>query len=703
MSYCRQNNIGNNVYNNQIINPVHQHERQNMNQNYNNANKGPQYGIIPNMGFNQNVLNSNNGQGQNSSTEYQNYSNLDNLNSSPSQQINFLSDETLSGETLSVENFTHNNMVPFFGGSVTQNTDAFAGDNTLSKYTGIETFYQPKKETKSFQDVSPNIGNVNGSSAFTIDPRVQGRYLPSEKRQGEKPFEEVRVGPGLNKGYTSAPSGGFQQNETLQYVQQKNVDELRVKSKPKATGLEGRINPGSLSGGTRGKISELKKNRPDTFYHNSPERYLKTGGSLRAAKLRNKFYQKPTNRRISRKYFGLASPTDHTKPYKTGAYQKSRRNNYMNDGPRNANAKDTWCYSKETIEGGVGDYGASSIENKPNERDITQHRPVTNNVTSQVKKLIAPVLDIFKKTRKENFVGNVRPEGNMKASMPSKPTIKDPSDVTRTTLKETNIHNNHEGFIVGNEKGIVYDPDDVARTTIKETNIHNNSPYMNMAPQQPTSLRVYDPEDVAKTTVKETSIHNDHYGFMDIGSSSQKYGGYGTANVIAKNTTKQFTSDYEYSGNADGQVGTGQGRGYLSSRYKAKNTHKQFLSNKEYKGSAGSTFAKKPKSYADMYNARLNPNKEQVARGRKPSKQGPKFANGQDKVNIQIKKLETDQINIREPSENRVLEAIPQSNHCGITTMKDKLPEDTQRSRLDGDILNAFKENPYTQSLASSI
>lgn len=698
MSYCRQNNIGNNIYNNQIINPVQQHERQNMNQNYNNAKKGPQYGIIPNMGFNQNVLNSTNGQGQNNSTEYQNYTNLDNMSSSPSQQV-----RSLSGQNISVENFTHNNMVPFFGGSVKQNTDAFAGNNTLARHTGIETFYKPKKETKSFQDVSTDMGCVNGTAAFTAQQTIEGRYIPSDKRQGEKPFETVRVGPGLNKGYTSNPSGGFQQTDTLDYVQQKNVDELRVKSKPKASGLEGRLKPGFLPSGSRGKISELKKNKPETYYRNNPDRYFKTGGSIRAAKLRNKFYQKPTNRRISRKYFGVAAPTDHTKPYKTGAYQKSKRNNYMNDGPRNATSKDNWCYSKEAMENGVGDYGVSSIENKPNERDVTQQRVVTNNLTSQVKKLIAPVLDMFRKTRKENMVGNIRPDGNMKANMPSKPTIKDPSDVARTTIKETNIHNNHEGFLVGNEKGIVYDPDDVARTTIKETNIHNNAPYINMSPQQPTSLRVYDPEDVAKTTLKETSIHNDHYGFMDTGSSSQKYGGYGTANVTAKNTNKQFTSNYQYSGVADGQVGTGNGRGYLSSRYKAKNTHKQFLSNKEYKGNAGSTFAKKAKSYADMYNARLNPNKEKIARGRKPGKQGPKFANGQDKFNIQVKKLETDQINVREPSENRVLEAIPQSNHCGITTMKDKLPEDTQRARLDTNILQAFKQNPYTQSLASSI
>ena len=34
-------------------------------------------------------------------------------------------------------------------------------------------------------------------------------------------------------------------------------------------------------------------------------------------------------------------------------------------------------------------------------------------------------------------------------------------------------------------------------------------------------------------------------GFMDAGSSSQKYGGYGTANVTAKNTTKQLKLQFD--------------------------------------------------------------------------------------------------------------------------------------------------------------
>ena len=60
----------------------------------------------------------------------------------------------------------------------------------------------------------------------------------------------------------------------------------------------------------------------------------------------------------------------------------------------------------------------------------------------------------------------------------------------------------------------------IAKTTIKETNIHNNSPYINMTPQQPKSLRVYDPDDIPNTTMKEINIHNEHTGFVNNSSNS---------------------------------------------------------------------------------------------------------------------------------------------------------------------------------------
>ena len=65
----------------------------------------------------------------------------------------------------------------------------------------------------------------------------------------------------------------------------------------------------------------------------------------------------------------------------------------------------------------------------------------------------------------------------------------------RTTIKELNIDNNHNGSLNGPIKLSVYDPNDIARTTIKETNIHNEYDGHLSGPSRST---VYDPNDVAK-------------------------------------------------------------------------------------------------------------------------------------------------------------------------------------------------------------
>jgi hypothetical protein len=682
-----------NVYNSGNMNEVYNYEIRNMTQNINNASNGPQTGVIPNQGFNQKILN------QNNTTNPINNVAINNINLQPENNMNYVS--SLSGEKIPISDFQHNNMVPFFSGNSKQNTNYSTNSTIMEKYTGTSDLHKQKNEVKNFGDITSNNGFVNGMPSFTSQRDIHNRFIPSQNRTNELPFEQLQVGPGIGQGYTSSPSGGYNQANKRDYILPKTSNELRVASKPMASELEGRLNPGFLRSGTRGRIGTVNKNRVNRFYKNTPDMYLRTGGSVRAAALRDKFYMKPNNRRYTRSYYGALGPGDHSKSYKTSAYRKSRKHNYMNPSPRNAYNENGWIITDSALQNGVGDYSRSSIENKPNERDITQKRTVIHNLTTEIKKLTTPLQDFVRRTRKENFIGNVRPEGNMKAAMPPKITVKDPDDIARTTIKETTIHNTHDGFLSGNKKQIVYDPSDVARTTIKETNIHHNAPYINMAPQQPTNLRVYDPDDVPMTTMKETSIHNDHYGFVE-NSNLLNPGAYTTSNYKMRNTNKQFTSDHEYTGIANGDTETGGGRGYLTSRYKAKNTHKQFLSNYEYKGHAG-YYNEKPTSYSDMYNARTNPNKEEIAVGRSPTKQGAKISVGEDLVNVQFKKLETDRINLREPSETSVYQAPPQTNRCGLTTMKDKLQENTQRSRMDLDILNAFNNNPYTQSLSSAV
>ncbi|NBU05672.1 MAG: hypothetical protein EBT39_04925, partial [Sphingobacteriia bacterium] len=613
--------------------------------------------IIPRTGFNQKILNNNN-------TGFP----QDSISRESNQTDFFIS--PLSGQSLKKEKF-HDNMVPFIKNKNQQNFTDNVYSNTLGRYTGNDETYRPKKvEVKSFFDLTPNNSYVYGSPSFT-ETVGSDRYVPSQKRQGEKPFQDIRVGPGLAAGFTAEPVGGLNQANARDYVLPKSIDETRVLTNPRLT-YEGRVIAG-LKSAQRGLQSNVVKNRPETYYNSTPERG-NLSSAVKASQLREKYYMKPTQKQHQKPYFGTLGQGQLAKPRKEGAYRKSTKNNYMNPTPRNAYREDAWIFNDESINSGVGDYGKNSIENKPNERDTTQDRVHMNNLTITVKKLITPIVDFFRRTRKENFIGNIRPDGNMKAAMPSKHTVYDPTDIARTTIKEQNIDNDYTGQLKGPQQGIAYDPDDVARTTIKEQNIHNNAPYINMNPQQPRSIRVYDPEDIAKTTLKEVTIDNEYVGQVS-NLQSLKAGGYTSTSVDMKNTNRQFTTDWYYQGIADGETGTGTGRGYLAARYEAKNTNRQFLNDWEWEGPAKS-IVNNPQSYDDMYNARMNPNKEEIALGREPTQESVKLMSGMDMVNIEHRRIEGDQINIREPAETFIYNAPPQKNNCGLTRVKSKLPED---------------------------
>ena len=133
----------------------------------------------------------------------------------------------------------------------------------------------------------------------------------------------------------------------------------------------------------------------------------------------------------------------------------------------------------------------------------------------------------------------------------------------------------------------------------------------------------------------------------------------------------------------------------------AKTTKKQ-TTNFEYNGNAGSYL---PGSMANdkYYRADLNPNKEIIAQGRTPTTENTKLMNGMDTLNVDIKKIETDYFNPRINNADKVYQEIPaeQEDIREYTQEKDTLDNVTLADRLDPVMLDPFKQNPYTQSLAS--
>jgi|GEM_PF-754830 len=132
--------------------------------------------------------------------------------------------------------FFHNNMEPFFGGSIKQNMKPDLYRTKLEHFTGAQPSYKHKKEVKRlFKPVKQNIfGNQ------VQKDRGLERYWISDKKPNEKPFEQIKVGPGVGLKVNEKSKHGFHDSYRPKY---KTVDELRVKPK---VSYKGRILKGDL-------------------------------------------------------------------------------------------------------------------------------------------------------------------------------------------------------------------------------------------------------------------------------------------------------------------------------------------------------------------------------------------------------------------------------------------------------------------------
>jgi hypothetical protein len=476
--------------------------------------------------------------------------------------------ETLSGDVIHSSSFTHNNMQPFFGGQVRQNTNSNAYQPTLELFTGTSQFDKQKEEIAPLFSPHDNVTNIHGTQVHSSTDF--DRYIPSRFRQGELLEQPTRVGPGLNKGYTSEPTGGFQQFDMLEYAKPKTVDELRAANKPKLS-YEGVIIPGK--GPTqRGTTGDLKKNKPYRYYKNSVARYSATPAVIKKETIRSLPNDKVTARQeTTSSYVGASGPAVFIKNNERNeVYPEPKTQQLETFGVTNASAPNKWLPNDVT-----GDYGKNTIENKDNIRTTTQDNKYVSNVVSVVKALIAPIEDLIRHTRKENAIGNIRLSGNVNLPVKNTPVF-DSNDIPKATIKETNIHNERTGNMKPQEsRSIIYDPEDITRTTIKETNIENShAGFINNTSQQitvidpdnvmrtttkeltidnnhngnirgPTLLTVYDPNDISRTTIKETNIENNYTGSL---KGSQRLPVY-DPNDVQRTTIKQTNIHHQRTGN----------------------------------------------------------------------------------------------------------------------------------------------------------
>ena len=256
----------------------------------------------------------------------------------------------LTGSYMDSNNFKHNNMVPFFKRR-TQNTETFQEPSCIRFPYRSRSIFHPKKERKPLFAPTPDLTNVCGAPVRMN--RQLERYVASDKRTSELPFEQIRVGPGLNKGFSSAPTGGFQDFDQRDYMMPKTSDQLRAANNPKLQ-YKGRVISGKSNIDNRGMMGEVIKTKPDTFYINDGvERAFTTTGAYVKEQQRPTVLVKDTNRQCTSnyEYTGVAETMTNKQATHRSKIKQSTRQNYYTDGVRNATAKDNWTDNK------WGDYG----------------------------------------------------------------------------------------------------------------------------------------------------------------------------------------------------------------------------------------------------------------------------------------------------------------------------------------------------------
>lgn len=508
----------------------------------------------------------------------------------------------LSGQKIPAEQFRHNNMMPFFGGRVKQNIGPQTNNSLLDTYTGSGVTQIAKREVETMFDTNKTpYGNPFGMEDNT--DFFQSRINDPRSRGGERPFEPVRVAPGVDNGYGTLGNGGFQQFEVNEIMMKAmpTTDKLRVADKPKLT-YDAPVVPGKhFVAMPADNAGEVRRNRPDTYYTNeSGERNFVTNGEYIAETTRPTQVLNYSARveTTTDRIVGPATAQEVNESYVTGSYRTPMTQQYAGAGYRNANA--TTYYTKD-VDAPEADYGKSAIEIRPNERMQTSERTMGLNVAPADTGLVTVHYDdSARPTYRAETVGNIRQTGTP------------------------------VGYAGGAPSVTVWDPSDIARTTVKEGTVEWDYRGVASSADAPNKLKVYDPDDIARPTQKA-----------------------------------QLSAALSYIGPGDSQ-------------------RKNFT------------------SHDAAYNMRLNPNKDQVSKLRKPTAGNGVIMGGTLNGNIYqtSRKLDADSVNDRANAVNRVQVELP-TGVGDIGRVKYRVPPqlDIAGQRNTPEMIAAVEGNPLNQSL----
>ena len=291
---------------------------------------------------------------------------------------NYLNGETvvspLSGQVMSTKDFVHNNMQPFYGGRVKQNMNIETNVSILDSYNGTGSTQIAKREVETMFDTNKSpFGNPFGMEDNTDFFQSRMEDPAMRRRDGERPFEPVKVGAAIGEKFGATGKGGFQQYEVNEHMINniRRTDDLRTADNPKLSYKGTVVRGQQFIGKSMENPGEVRKYRPDGFFVDQEgERFVGAFSEESQRETARPVQVMPYTTRTdtTTELIGPAASQEFGENYVTGSYRTPMHQQFGGAGMRNA---DMSTYSSADTDAPENDYGRSGYEVRPNERFYT--------------------------------------------------------------------------------------------------------------------------------------------------------------------------------------------------------------------------------------------------------------------------------------------------------------------------------------------
>ena len=345
--------------------------------------------------------------------------------------------KNLAGEKIKYDDVNHNNMNLYYGGK-TNGVDSINTSSILDSYTGQGTYDIKKEEIATMFKPADNTQNVYGNQ--NQNEFFQSRVNTSHRHANSKPWEEIKVAPGVGKKYDENVTSGFNNyNESRDMWMPKGVDELRASNNPKNVYcLNGHTGPAIKPVQNRGQHGKIVKKTPDGYFVNKNNLGMIAGTSG------------PKMHTVGSHQMLTDENRDSTsiEYYSTRINQNGSSYSKQNYSESNKMQLDSIPITNrvdiETNPTSELNYGKQSYNSHSNNRTTTKSSHY-GGMGSAVSSIIQPIMNGLRHSKKENTTTSLQSTGNVGINNVAAHTIRNQGEISTTNreMYECDLNMNH--------------------------------------------------------------------------------------------------------------------------------------------------------------------------------------------------------------------------------------------------------------------